>query len=1125
MCSSSDSSNGSAGSDLTRDIKGGGGDRTVGDSVPAEPLAPAIAASHELKLPGMHGEQYLVGDYIAAGGMGGLFECRRIAASGGVHQQVGAVEPLVVKFLLSGSESPSQDFLTEAGALMDLCSSLGGSSISKFIDHGSIKKGELERHASRLPDGEVKQALEAALEDYEDSAVHFFIMSHVKGEDLRDVIKQNLSWQSCTALFKQAISTLALVHRAGFLHRDLKPANLIRSADDHLVVIDFGIARKLSGGECPGNAGTNGYMAPEQYGSSGSIDVRADIYGLCATFVELYLGHRVFKAERRDTGAFGPAEQKQLTTEAMAALEERSIPPAIGALLKRGIAAHRDQRFTSMTLLLEGLEQAEVSIARAKVEARKAEEEIARKRGQQHNAIRLGAMLLALLLIGAVVYRTINSLRRKAVARQEQLDKVAQSLKTDSTRAMHQLARFKDQLPEVAGWTVLAEARRRGIAAVEDHGPSSYTAFAFCGASGPVAMMQDDGNLWLQAPGNTRPPSKPFAPGLGRVTSLDCVSYDKAYQVAYARQGQFGLLGFKWRAGASTGLKVLHSEASFNVETVALHPTQALVAVAGSGGHVWLYGKDRGALKLVDKLPLEVKAKAFVRDLDFSPGGEFLAAAVRNGTVLVWRVSDSKEIYRYPDLNRDIALRARGEARTVTFGPTVFGARPWLVSGDEHGGIALHDLATGTTRWITRPAKEGTTSAPITSLVVSPDGYTLAAAERHLGVALFSVFGERLTEQPSWHLLHRGAMALDFAPDGKQLASLGVSMEQGRQAIRTWNLDRRRDPRQNDLFIAADKPVLALSSEGKVLAWAQSQQAKINLLDLDTRKSHGGPALPSDIPEDEGITSLAVFGRLLAAGTQKGKLHIWDRLSPRDEPRSVSVGGDAAVSRVSFAPAGVYLAALSRGQLKLWSVTSTAPQKLSHQFPPGVTAIAWRLVSGANHLALLAVGTKEGEVLLWRKATGVQALRPAGPRGVTSVAFSQGGAHLVSVDDSCKVTRWDPASGRHLDSKILAGCRNLTAAGLGPRGQVLVSGHESTADNKTSGSLKLWDLRSGKQLGVTLGPLGSSVTHVVMSGKVLAAASNDWGVGLWTPPLGRPGSSAARMLKPWLPRVSSTPPK
>jgi serine/threonine protein kinase len=75
------------------------------------------------------------------------------------------------------------------------------------------------------------------------------------------------------------------------IFRDLKPANVMRTADGHLYLIDFGIARRFKPGQARDTVplGSPGYAAPEQYGRAQTTS-QADIYSLGALLHQLLTG-------------------------------------------------------------------------------------------------------------------------------------------------------------------------------------------------------------------------------------------------------------------------------------------------------------------------------------------------------------------------------------------------------------------------------------------------------------------------------------------------------------------------------------------------------------------------------------------------------------------------------------------------------------------------------------------------------------------------------------------------------------------------------------------------------------------------------------------------------------------
>ena len=88
-----------------------------------------------------------------------------------------------------------------------------------------------------------------------------------------------------------ACEAAAHLHDHGFVHGDINPGNLVVTTDDHVTLIDLGIARAI--GAAGVVRGTHAYMAPEQV--RGEPWTRAtDVFALGVVLWELASGARLF---------------------------------------------------------------------------------------------------------------------------------------------------------------------------------------------------------------------------------------------------------------------------------------------------------------------------------------------------------------------------------------------------------------------------------------------------------------------------------------------------------------------------------------------------------------------------------------------------------------------------------------------------------------------------------------------------------------------------------------------------------------------------------------------------------------------------------------------------------------
>src|SRR2546429_4791218 len=124
----------------------------------------------------------------------------------------------------------------------------------------------------------------------------YVVMDFIAGDTLEDHLDKfawRLSVEATLDIGLQLCTVLDYLHsqQPPIIFRDLKPANIMRTVDNHVYLIDFGIARHFRPGKAKDTIplGSRGYAAPEQYGKAQNTP-QSDIYGLGATLHEVLTG-------------------------------------------------------------------------------------------------------------------------------------------------------------------------------------------------------------------------------------------------------------------------------------------------------------------------------------------------------------------------------------------------------------------------------------------------------------------------------------------------------------------------------------------------------------------------------------------------------------------------------------------------------------------------------------------------------------------------------------------------------------------------------------------------------------------------------------------------------------------
>ncbi len=229
---------------------------------------------------------------------------------------------------------------------------------------------------------------------------YYYVMKYVEGETLEHIVDKLMEGdreyharytvERRVEIFRQVLRGVQYAHARGVIHRDIKPANVMVGRYGEVLVMDWGLARRIHADEAkfpvtdtaktltdrrandgPREArmrtvagsllGTPAYMSPEQArGDNEGLDERSDIYSLCVMLHELLtLEHYLAKKDSVTACVAGVMSEPVPFASSIESKHQPSVPADLGHFIRHGVSKDPTQRYRSVTEMIDRLQNIE----------------------------------------------------------------------------------------------------------------------------------------------------------------------------------------------------------------------------------------------------------------------------------------------------------------------------------------------------------------------------------------------------------------------------------------------------------------------------------------------------------------------------------------------------------------------------------------------------------------------------------------------------------------------------------------------------------------------------------------------------------------------------------------------
>jgi WD40 repeat protein len=837
----------------------------------------------------------------------------------------------------------------------------------------------------------------------------YMVLEYLEGRTLREWLAQRdpssglVSPGLAVELMLPVVRALACAHELGIVHRDLKPENIFLTSAGRVVVLDFGIAKRLDATErsvvplaarrhdLGGSAGltqdgaligTPPYMSPEQLRAE-DIDPRSDLWAAGIILYELVTGaHPLSQRSTLELLDLADSDERMPSAH-----DQRPDAGALGAIIERCLHKHRDGRYRSAEELLSALEalgagkpgalgeEASPFAGLAAFQEADAERYVGRDREvaalsdrtrRRRQRIVAGVLATVGVIATVVVLLSIDVKRQAARA-----DRAAVRAEQEARSAQIEARQARDA-------TRMAAAR-----ALEPQDPTTM-----------LALLRE-----IEPPGVPQGWAELVSRALrsGLVREVRTWRGARAYGAAWSPDGQRIVAAFHdgtariWKANDPAEPIVLRGHQAW-LWSAAFSPDGARIVTASGDRTVRVWKADGSGEPIVLR-----GHEAAVNAAGFSPDGARIVTASDDKTARVWKADGSAP---------PVVFRAHDDKVTsASFSPD--GQRVVTASDDQTARVWNAD---GSGQPLVLRGHEG----PVETAAWSPDGRRIVTGSADRTARVWNADG---TGQP---LVLRGhehwVKSAVWSPDGRRILTASKD-----KTVRVWNADGSGEPlvlrgHENWVYTAAWSP-----DGASIVTASLDRTTRIFRIDLQS-----APVLLQGHESSIMDGAWSPDNQRIATASNDQTARVW-RADGSGQP-VVLRGHEDRVTTVAWSPDSERIVTGSvDGTARVWRADGSGRPVVLRGHEGHVFAVAW----SPDHERIVT-GSKDRTARVWRAdGSGPPVVLRGHEQSIRMVAFSPDGTRVATASDDQTARVWNAdGSGQPV---VLRGPAHVTwSAAVGP---------------------------------------------------------------------------------------------